>query len=168
AGVDPQQLGAIGGLTLQSGGKADMSQLTGNNVYVSKQTAGKLDVKKGDTLSVFANGQRQDLHVLDIVKNEGASGVLSGDSRSGGGISVPLALAQQLTGHTGQVNLVAVTLHGTERSTVAQSDAAANKLNSYFASGKAQSALGLGSTIPAVDKIKQSNVNSANLFGNAI
>src|SRR6185312_17068090 len=38
AGVDPQQLGAIGGLTLQSGGKADMSQLTGNNVYVSKQT----------------------------------------------------------------------------------------------------------------------------------
>jgi putative ABC transport system permease protein len=168
AGADPQQLAAIGGLTLQSGGNADISQLTGNNVFVSKQTADKLDVKKGDTLTVFAGGKQQALHVLDIVKNQGTAGVINQDMRSGGGISAPLALVQELTGHTGQVNLVAVTLHGTERSTVGLSDAAANKLNSYFASGKAQSALGLGSTIPAVDKIKQSNVNSANLFGNAI
>src|SRR5579883_2665866 len=119
AGADPQQLASVGGLTLQSGGKADLTQLTGNNVFVSKMTADKLNVKSGDTLTVFVNGKQQDLHVAGIVKNEGAAGVLgSGGVNDSGGMSAPLALVQQLTGHTGQVNLVAVTLRGTERSTV--------------------------------------------------
>lgn len=168
AGSDSQQLGQIGGLTLTSGGKADLSQLTGDNVFVSKQTAGKLDVKKGDTLSTYANEQPHQLHVVGIVNNEVASGVLRGDSSSGGGITASLPLVQQITGHTGQVNLVAVTLHGNERSSVTRTDAAAATLDSYLASAQGQQSLGVGSTVPKVDKIKQNNVKDAEFFGNLI
>jgi putative ABC transport system permease protein len=169
AGADPQQLASVGGLSLQSGGSADLTQLTGNNVFVSKMTADKLNVKNGDTLTVFVNGKQQSLHVVGIVKNEGAGGVLgNGDINDAGGISVPLALVQQMTGHANQVNLVTVTLRGTERSTLKLADSSATELNSYFKSGKAQQALGLGSTVPQAVKIKQNNVNSADLFGNLI
>jgi len=167
-GIDPAQVSAIGGLTLVSGGKADLQQLTGNNVFVDQDAADKLDIKTGDTLTVFTQGGQQQLHVVGIVKNELASGEFDNGPNQSGGLAAPLALVQQITGHAGQVNFVAVTLRGGVRGSVARSAAAAKTLDAYFATGQAQQAFGLGSATPRTHEIKRKSLDSAETFGNVI
>lgn len=168
AGIDPAQIEAIGGLTLADGGKADLRQLTGTNVFLNQDAADKLDAKAGDTLTVFTKGGQQTLHVVGIVKNQLTAGALDRGPNAGGGLAAPLPLVQQMTGHAGQVNFVAVTLHGDERSSVKHSAAAAKRLNDYFANGQAQQVLGLGNATPRAYEIKQKNLDAAETFGNVI
>jgi putative ABC transport system permease protein len=167
-GIDPAQISAIGGLTLASGGKADLQQLTGNNVFLNQDAADRLDAKAGDTLTLFVNGSQQQVRVAGIVKNELASGDFDNGPNRSGGLAAPLPLVQQMTGHAGQVNFVAVTLRGGVRGSVQRSAAAAKTLDAYFATGQAQQAFSLGSATPRTYEIKRKNLDSAELFGNII
>jgi putative ABC transport system permease protein len=166
SGIDSVRLAHLGGLTLMNGKKAALAALQPDQVLVSATTAGKLNVRDGDTLTLYGQGRAWQLHVVGIVRDELASGVLGPSGSSAGGIALPLATAQQITGHAGQVNLVTVALKGGVRGSLTRSDAAAGRLDSYLQSAAGRQVLGLGSLTVRADTIKQDNVKSAEQFGN--
>ncbi|MBI2759924.1 MAG: FtsX-like permease family protein [Chloroflexi bacterium] len=165
-GMDPQRQAALGGLQLANGGSADLNALRDNQAYVSKRLADKLDVRKGDTITVFgANNARIPVQVLDIVEDEVASGSDGfGGPNAAGGLSVPLATAQSITNQPGQINLLTVSLKGDVRSSAGRTDAAFPRFESYMHSAEGRQALGLGDQNVKVEKLKQDAVNLANLL----
>jgi putative ABC transport system permease protein len=167
SGVDPAVLERFGGLRLVTGGRADLSALSESQVYVSERAAAKLDIETGDTITVYAQGVPWELHVLDIVRDERASGVLDiGNPNVAGGIVMPLAAVQRVTDHGGQINSVSVALTGDVRDTLDRSAAATKRLEEYLKSDGGRLVLGLGDLNVRVNEVKRDGVRAAELFGN--
>ncbi len=163
-GIDPAALEPLGGLRLAGGGRADLSRLGEGRVYLSEKLAAKLDARAGDTLMVFAQGQPYPIEVLGLVRDELASGVLY--AGSAGGMAAAIADVQRITGHAGQINLVAVALRGGVRDTLERSATAKATLEAYFHTDSGKLLLGLGELDANVVEMKKENVETAELVGN--
>jgi putative ABC transport system permease protein len=167
SGIDPTLADRYSGLQLKGGGRADLSQLTGNRVLIDQRTADKLDARVGDVLTTYVQGQPAQFEVAGIVKNQRLSGELNfGPVTHVPGIAVSLPTLQRLTGHDGQISDVDVVLRGNTRSSVTRSDAAASRLEQLDNSEQGRSVLGVDGLSFKVEKVKQDAVNTAELIGN--
>ena len=167
-GIDPGALAQIGSLRLAGGGAFDLATLGDRDALVSERAASDLGVEAGDTLAVYVQGQQYEARVAAIVKDEQASGVLGSfdDSTRPGGVAMALATLQQMTGHTGEINYISVTLKGDVRSTVGpEAEAAATRIESYLATSEGQGVLGVSEAV-TVETAKMDDVEQAEEFGN--
>jgi putative ABC transport system permease protein len=167
AGIDTHRLGALGGLTLSNGKRADLAALGEREGLLSERTAGRLDARQGDVVTVYAGGVPWEITVKGIVRDELAGGVTSATGTEPGGFALPIATVQEMTGHQGHVNFVSVALRGDERSSLARSAAAAARLDAYLASAEGKAALGLGDLHVSVQELKQESVDAAEEIGNS-
>ncbi len=168
-GIDPNRLGALGGLRVVGGGKFDLSTLGPDQVLLNETAAEDLDARTGDTLTVFANGRRYQATVAGVVVDElasGSAGLFSpGGAGNVGGAVMQLAIVQRFTGHRDQIDALTVALNGGVRDSYASSDVAAPRLESYLRSPEGKALLALDYDVE-VEKIKQDAVAEAEEFGN--
>src|SRR5207247_3945472 len=122
------------GLRRANGGPGALAGLADDEVLLSEKAAGKLDARAGDTLTLYVRDTQWQVRVAGIVQDELASGVtlMQGPIGDAGGLAMPLATAQRMFGHPGQVNAVTVALNGGVRGSVTNSDAAASRLEDYL------------------------------------
>jgi putative ABC transport system permease protein len=164
-GIDPQLVDRFGGLRLAAGGRAGLNALGDDQAFVNETLADKLDARAGDTITIYTQGAAHELWVAGIVRDERASGALDfGPGANQAGLVAPRSTVQRITGHPGQVNNISVVLHGDVRSSVKRSDAAAGRLEAYFA-GDGKRALGVGDFSVKVEKNKQDVVEMAETAG---
>jgi putative ABC transport system permease protein len=168
SGIDPAALGRFGGLHLANGDQADLAALGENQVLVNKSAADKLDVKTGDTLTIYSQGKPWQLQVAGVVKDERASGALLGGGQNDtlAGMAALLPTVQRITGHDGQINQVGVALKGGVRDGVARTDAAAARLKDFSASAQGRALAGTQGDAFQVVKAKQDAIKNAQTFGN--
>ncbi len=101
-----------------------------------------------------------------IVEDEVAGGVFAaGAADDAGGLAMPLATVQRITNRTGLINNVSIALRGGVRGSVKRSDTAADRVEGFLRTDQGKQLLGLGDVTPKVEKIKQSNVKTAELVG---
>jgi putative ABC transport system permease protein len=166
SGFDADRQARFGGINAVDGGRADLTVLGENDALVNKSAADDLDVRAGDTITVYAQGREWPLRVAGIVEDEVATGALrpGATESNGGGIAVLLPTAQRITGHPDQVNWVSVALRGDVRSGMERTDAAQPRLEEYLRSGEGKHAIGLGDFNVTVDPIKQDMIEDAESF----
>ncbi|MGD9893845.1 MAG: ABC transporter permease, partial [Dehalococcoidia bacterium] len=167
AGIDRERLPSLGGLRLLDGGRADLTALADDEALISRETANRLNVRTGDTLTLYVNDTTWNLRVAGIVENEVASGVINaGNPDDAGGLAVVLPVAQQIFGRAGEVNAVTVALEGDVRDSVGRSDAAAARLEEFFTADGAPAIFDSGSLGVTVETLKQDRVEQAEASGN--
>ena len=166
SGIDPQHLNDLGGLRLTSGGKADLSKLGANDIYISKMGAEKLDADVGDKISLHAGGSKLDVTVIGIVEDElASSGNQAFDTSGSGGGSMLLSSVQRLTGHPGEINVLNVALKGTVETSYTRSDSAISRLEPFLQSPEGRALLNTPNPV-SVEAVKKDSVESAEEFGN--
>ncbi|MEO8456966.1 MAG: FtsX-like permease family protein, partial [Chloroflexota bacterium] len=167
-GIDPTALTAAGGLKSADGSTIDLTALGPDDALISERAAKALGSKAGDTLSLFFEGKPFTAHVVGVVKDEQASGVIGNfdDSMRPGGIVMTLSAVQNITGHVGQVNYISVALNGDVHSTVGSTaDAAAKRVEMFLGTTQGQVMTNLGSGV-AVETVKNDDVADAEAIGN--
>ncbi|MGA7672195.1 MAG: FtsX-like permease family protein, partial [Nitrolancea sp.] len=153
SGLDPTELSAFGGLKDGKGNTIDFANLPANNVVMSKTAADKLDANVGDSLTVYANNEPHQLTIAAIAPDSYLSGVV--DLGGSGGFSMPLEQAQAVSGHQGQINVIAISNTGGVKDSVKFSDQAVTAIDNALA----------GTPYQAVP-LKQSTVKVAETAGN--
>jgi putative ABC transport system permease protein len=167
-GVDPDRIAALGGLRYEDGGPVDLAALPPRSVLLNPKSAGILDAKAGDTVQILVNNRPEEFTVHGIARPE----MLTGWSDSGpgtrntGGVTMPLAAAQELLGKSGQINFLGVSNTGGVRDGVDRTDAVTAKLEPVLEDEASRGALGFGDVAVQVEKSKQEGVETAQTFGN--
>jgi putative ABC transport system permease protein len=148
-GVDPGQLFQFGGLRSADGKAIDLAALPANSVVLSAKASEDLDAAVGDTVTVFYNDTPHALVVGGIARNSYLSGYRRGreDYLEYGGMVMPLAAVQELTGQADQISAIALSGRGNARSGYRSTDAVIASLRTPLAG------TGLG-----VDAIKRYSV----------
>jgi putative ABC transport system permease protein len=152
-GVDTNDLEAFGGVKSVNGKTIDLNKLPENEIVLSKTAADKLDAEIGDPLTIYFGNQPHNVKVGAIGEDSVLTGVT--DIGGDGGLSMPLAQAQQLTGHVGQISVVAISNTGGTKDGAADSDAVVSAVGKVFE----------GQPYRTV-KIKQALGDQAQLAGN--
>ncbi len=130
-GVDTTDLAAFGGLKDSSGNEIDLNKLPANSVVMSKTAADKLDAKPGDQITVYVNNNPYKLTVNAISDDSIITGMT--DIGASGGFAMPLSEAQQITNHTGQISLVAISNTGGVKDSTTYSDQAVTAVDNALA-----------------------------------
>jgi putative ABC transport system permease protein len=166
SGIDPQRLSPLGGLRLADGGKADLSALGEDDIYLSERAADKLNARTGDTITVHVAGATVNVNVIGIVKDEVvSSGSTEFYLKGSGGGAMLLSSVQRLTGHQGEINRLSVALKGEVATSYKRSDSAISRLEPYLQSDAGRELTGINNTI-TVDAVKADAINEAEEFGN--
>lgn len=172
AGIDPVRLSALGSLRLVGGGRADLSALGDRDILLSENAAEELDARVGDEIALYIHEQPVMFTVAGIVEDELAingnslSGASDGQFSSRGGAAMRLDVAQQITGHQGEVNFIAVALKGAVSDSYLNSDAAISRLEPFLQSEEGATLLGAGDRPVQVDALKQDAMEDAESVGN--
>ena len=113
-GVPAAYPAAFGSLTTQAGSVVTLGQLGANQVYLNGAARQALDARAGDTVRLFIAGRPATLVVRAVLRDENlaAGGLLSGGASADPEIMLPLARAQALLGHPGQVTEVLISNQG--------------------------------------------------------
>ena len=130
-GVDTTDLAAFGGLKDSSGNEIDLNKLPADSVVMSKTAADKLDAKPGDQITVYVNNNPYKLTVNAISDDSIITGMT--DIGASGGFAMPLSEAQQITNHTGQISLVAISNTGGVKDSTTYSDQAVTAVDNALA-----------------------------------
>jgi putative ABC transport system permease protein len=166
SGIDPQRLSPLGGLRLAGGGKADLSALGEDDIYLSERAADKLNAQTGDTITVHVAGATVNVNVIGIVKDEVvSSGSTEFYLKGSGGGAMLLSSVQKLTGHEGEINRLSVALKGEVATSYKRSDAAISRLEPFLQSDAGRQLVGINNTI-SVDAVKADAIDEAQEFGN--
>jgi putative ABC transport system permease protein len=168
SGIAPVALDRAGGLRLTDGSRVDLTQLGPTDALVSARAADDLDAQVGDNIALNISGEKFDVVVAGIVKDEQAAGVVGefDDTNRPGGIVIPIATLQAHTGHTDQVNYISVVLKGGVRSTLDNAESAASRVERYINSVDGREILGLATQHIEVETVKLDDVDQAAEFGN--
>jgi ABC-type antimicrobial peptide transport system permease subunit len=107
-----------------SGRAVSVSALSGSRAYITEALAEAVDARAGDRITVFVENRPSELEVAAIVRDSSAlnSFANEGPTAQGGGLIVPLALAQQLTGREGRLTDIVVSSRGGVRDALALQD----------------------------------------------
>ena len=154
AGIDPATVEAFGGLASLGGDPIALDGLGPNGVVLSETAAGNLDAAAGDVLTVYYANQPIDLVVAAIAPDSILSGAID---PTVGGLAMPLAHLQAITGQAGQVSMVAISNTGDVRAGVSRTDSVVAALEPALAGHQ------LG-----IDPIKQDQVDSAVNFAQVV
>jgi putative ABC transport system permease protein len=168
AGIDPAIISQIGGIELAGGGTFDVTTLGANDIIVSERAAEAMDAKVGDSLTVLTGGEPHSATVVAIAKDSQLTGVLGEFDQviRPGGVVMSLDTVQEWTGHPDAVNYISVALSGDVRSTVEAGPAAAERIQSFLATGQGKSIVSLNGRAIEVEAVKADDVDKAEEFGN--
>ncbi|HEY7466077.1 MAG TPA: FtsX-like permease family protein, partial [Dehalococcoidia bacterium] len=166
SGIDPQRMTALGSFRLVDGGKADLSMLGPSDIYLSKQAAEKLSARVGDQITLHAGGSSAVVTVVGIIKDEAAvSGITAFYEKGSGGGAMLLSSVQKLSGHTGELNTLAISLTGGLTASRERSDAAIARLEPFLQSDAGRQLLGVNNPV-SVAPVKADAIDEAVEFGN--
>ena len=115
-GLPPEYVTVFGPLTDARGAALDLASLGGDQVYLSAETAKRLEVASGDTVQIFLGQQPTDARIAGIY----AAGAYPAAAAS---LVMPLSRLQELTGTAGSVNAVVVENKGDTITGATHSDA---------------------------------------------
>jgi len=144
-GDDPAPVDRVHALTTPGGAIVRLAGLPSGEVLVNDTLRDKLDARPGDVLDVYfdpnAPVQLRVANVVHATLLASASGNFGPSAADPGGMVLPLATAQQLGGHTGEINFVGFTLRGGVRSAVAHAPAAQQRIDQLLKSDPLLSSL---------------------------
>ncbi|MGH2584930.1 MAG: FtsX-like permease family protein, partial [Dehalococcoidia bacterium] len=168
SGVDQAQIEPLGGLRFEDGRPLDLDALPPDSLVLTPKAADILEAKTGDTVQLLINNQPVDFTVAGIADPELLTGwTTSGPgTRDEGGVTVPLAVAQELLDKPNQINLIGVSNTGGNREGVDRTDAVVAALEPVLQDEAERNALGLGGVSVEVEKAKQENLEMATTVGN--
>ncbi len=112
-------------MTDANGKPIDFANLPANSVVMGKTAADKLNAKPGDKLTVYIQNQPKQLTVAAISADSIMTGMT--DVAGDGGFAMPLAEAQAITSHQGQISLIAVSNTGGVKDSIDYSDQAVQR-----------------------------------------
>ncbi len=96
-------------------GEVQLADLAAGEIYLNRKAATELGVTADDRVTVFAGAAGHDVRVRDVVRFNGAG-------TADAAMLVPLAAAQQLFGHPGEIRAVLVSNRGGDLEGAALSD----------------------------------------------
>ncbi|MSQ36541.1 MAG: FtsX-like permease family protein [Dehalococcoidia bacterium] len=104
-----------------SGREVSVTALGATGVYLTESLADAVAARAGDRITVFVENQPTELAVVGVVRNTDSIEAFADDQpiEQGGGLILPLALAQQLTGHEGRFTDIVVSSRGGVRDALA-------------------------------------------------
>ena len=131
AGVDPDNMEGFGGLIFQSGGGARLEDLAPDEGYINQEAATEIRAEAGHRLSLNLPSDAGAMRpVVFTVKGIVEQGGLAGDAPT---LLLPLARAQELFARDDQINYIAVSNTGDERTGVDFSEEVTSLLRVRFA-----------------------------------
>jgi putative ABC transport system permease protein len=124
-GLDPERVGQFGDIEAADGGEIDLASMPAESIALNKTAADLLGADTGDTIQLFVNNRPVEVTVAGVAKDTLLSGVNSGNDDTGdelGGLVMPLAALQQLTGNTESYSAIAISNTGSVRDTIELTD----------------------------------------------
>ena len=107
-GIEGISLEGFGGFRLASGAEVRLEDLPENGAYINEKAAGELEAVVGDDLELHLGGDTLTVKVQEVVEDGGLAGR---DST----LLLPLERAQRIFDRAGQINIIAVSNRGDER-----------------------------------------------------
>jgi putative ABC transport system permease protein len=147
--ADPARMKGFSPIRGSDGEALSLGDLRAGEVYLNRKAANELRVDAGDRVLVYAGGEPTAVRVRDEVRFDGAG-------TAGAALLLPLAEAQRLFGHPGEVKVVLVSNRGDGLAGAALSDEVSNRLAPFV------DPLGL-----EVQTVKQDAIEDADAAGNA-
>ena len=139
AGVDPANLTGFGGLVFSSGGTAQLEALGPSEGYINQEAADEMKAQAGHRLALSLPGdERVAQPAVFTVRGIIEQGGLAGDAPT---LLLSLSRTQQLFGRDGQINYIAVSNIGDERTGVDVSEEVTDLLRVRFADPKVSAEL---------------------------
>src|SRR5829696_1902131 len=151
-GIDPQGAEEFGGLRDIDGNVIDVESIGDDQVVLSEDLADSLEANAGDTVAVYYGNQPVPLTVLAIAEDSPLSGKFDPTTP---GMAVSLDRLQEVTGLEDQVTAIGVSNQGGVESGMELTDEVSARLIEMFADDPY-----------GVDKIKQDNIEFAEIFAN--
>ena len=131
AGVDPNHLEGFGGLVFSSGGGARLEALAPDEGYINQEAAKEMRAESGHRLSLNLPGETGGTETtVFTVKGVVEQGGLAGDAPT---LLLSLSRTQELFHREGQINYIAVSNLGDERTGVDFSEEVTDRLRVRFA-----------------------------------
>ena len=130
AGVDPGHLVGFGGLVFSSGDGARLDALAPDEGYINQEAATEMKAEAGHRLALTLPAENEKtMPIVFTVKGVVEQGGLAGDAPT---LLLPLSRVQQLFDRDGQINYIAVSNRGDERTGVEFSEEVTNLLRVRF------------------------------------
>ena len=109
-GADPSRFEGFGQLRALDGSTIDLTTIGADTVVLSEHAADDLSASVGDTVTIFYENEPHQVTVAAIAENSYLSGYRRGreDLLEYGGMVMPLAAVQELTGQEGLLSAVAI------------------------------------------------------------
>jgi ABC-type lipoprotein release transport system permease subunit len=108
-GVDGKNMAAFPDIESTDGRMLSVDDLRHDEIYANSSAADKLDIVKGDQITIFVGGGPNVFTVKEIVKDRVLSGAVAGSTK---GFSLSLGRAQELLKREGEVDFIAVSNNG--------------------------------------------------------
>jgi putative ABC transport system permease protein len=112
---DPLRMDGFSQIVGSDGQERSLDELAAGEIFLNREAADELLVEPGDRVVVYAAGEPAPARVRDVVEYDGAG-------TADAALLMPLATAQALFGHPGQVRAVLISNDGDETSGAALSD----------------------------------------------
>ncbi len=125
-GVDGKNMAAFPDIESTDGRLLSVDDLRHDEIYANSSAADKLDIVKGDQITIFVGGGPNIFTVKEIVKDRVLSGSVAGSKK---GFSLSLGRAQELLKREGEVDFIAVSNNGGVRDGIDGSTAVEKALN---------------------------------------
>ncbi len=124
--VDPDFMQGFGEFQSVSGGDFSLNSLSENGVAVNAEAMEEMELRTGDTVRLFLEGQEIDFQVEGVVEDGGFAG-------ANPTVLMPLDRGQALFDRPGQINSIAVSNRGGAVSGAEASEEVATRLRVLFA-----------------------------------
>jgi len=157
-GMDPDRMAGFPDIVSRGGKVLDVGVLGPDEIFLNETAQEELDAQPGDTLQIFIANVPHAFRVIDIVRDTvatGAIGTQESDPRDG--MVARLDVAQQLFDREGELDFIGISNRGGVRDGMALSDTVAEKVEAALTNPNL-----------SVEKMKQDNVQMAELIGNVM
>ena len=157
-GMDPDRMAGFPDIVSRGGKVLDVGVLGPDEIFLNETAQEELDAQPGDTLQIFIANVPHAFRVIDIVRDTvatGAIGTQESDPRDG--MVARLDVAQQLFDREGELDFIGISNRGGVRDGMALSDTVAEKVEAALTNPNL-----------SVQKMKQDNVQMAELIGNVM
>jgi putative ABC transport system permease protein len=156
-GIDPATMTGFPDIINLQGEVLDPNSLRDNEVYVNESAADELDVRPGDTVTIYFQNQPFRFTVADVVRDKVATGAI--EMGTGEGMVGRLSALQEIFGRRGVFDFIAISNRGGVRDSVSLSDSVIDKIEQVIDDKK----LNL-----SVAESKQEDLEIAEMAGNSM
>ncbi len=135
AGVDPDSVDVLGGLTALNGQQLSATGLADNRVYITKRLSEEIDRGPGDSLTIYYANKPVELVVTDVVRDNAMTSSNEGQdsfSSTTGGIVTSLEQWRAITGDETRIDLIAVSAVGGVRDSLSRVDGVEKTVQDYI------------------------------------